>query len=173
MKFLEKDLERIIFDLYESNRDFLGERGLDFMGKCLRQKKIGNYGIADFIFVDHPYYHKHFGKHMKGLINIVELKKDNISVSSFFQAVGYLKGVQRYLSERGFLGNYNYQITIIGPCIDEKSTIAFLPDFFIHPEESEIGDFPKLNIELYTYDYRHDGIFFNSIEDYVLKNEGL
>ena len=53
MKFLEKDLEQIIF---ESGRDSLRERGLSISGKLLRQLRIGNYGIADLVEFVRPQY---------------------------------------------------------------------------------------------------------------------
>ena len=53
MKFLENDLEEII---YTSGRDVLEQRGLTINGKLLRQVKIGNYGIADLIEFQRPFY---------------------------------------------------------------------------------------------------------------------
>ena len=49
MKFLEKDLEEIIFET--SNKE-LNERGLFVYGKKYRQLRIGNYGVADLVVVD-------------------------------------------------------------------------------------------------------------------------
>jgi hypothetical protein len=173
MRFLEKDLEQIIYEQHTSGSDFLYERGLNFQGKCFRQKKIGNYGIADLIFAEKPYFHTHWKRHQKGIINVVELKKDKISVSSFFQAVGYLKGVQRYLKKRGVFYDYNYVITIIGSEIDTSSTISFLPDFFIYHEESDKDEYPKFCVQMFTYKYEIDGISFHEVGNYSLTNEGL
>jgi len=90
MKFLEKDLEQII---YEADNDSLNEKGLLVTGKCYRQLRIGNYGVADLVYVDMPKYCKSARMHMNGKITIVELKKDKVSVSSFFQALNYVKGI--------------------------------------------------------------------------------
>ena len=74
MKFLEKDLEQII---YESSNKLLREKGLNIRGKKYRQLRIGNYGIADIISVrryeDCLY------------INIYELKKSKNTAYLFHQ----------------------------------------------------------------------------------------
>ena len=51
MKFLEKDLEDIIF---EAPREELAKRGLHIEGKMYRQLRIGNYGIADLVTIQRP-----------------------------------------------------------------------------------------------------------------------
>jgi hypothetical protein len=79
MKFLEKDLEDII---WEASNERLQENGLDISGKKYRQLRIGNYGIADIVSVTKPYYHEYFKKHQKGIITIYELKKELIKYAS-------------------------------------------------------------------------------------------
>jgi hypothetical protein len=79
MKFLEKDLEQIIWD---ADKEILSERGLNLDGKLKRQLKIGNYGIADLIHFKRPvsYYDKQENKRFNvenGLIEIIELKNEN------------------------------------------------------------------------------------------------
>jgi len=46
MKFLEKDLEEIIFN---ADMKDLPEKGLHFTGVIKRQLRIGNYGVADLV----------------------------------------------------------------------------------------------------------------------------
>src|SRR5690606_38569854 len=128
MDFLEKDLEEII---YLSDRDELSNRGLKDYGRFFRQFRIGNYGVADIISVSRPYYNKLMNENAKGLITVYELKKDKISVSAFFQAVGYLKGIRTYLEKRGKEHLFNYCICLIGKNIDLNSTITFLPSLLI------------------------------------------
>jgi hypothetical protein len=73
MDFLEKDLEEIIFN---ANLSELEERGLRMELQRKRQFRIGNYGIADIVGFERPYYHTHFKNHRKGSITVYELKKD-------------------------------------------------------------------------------------------------
>ena len=96
MNFLEKDLEQII---YEADKELLAEKGLRVNGKLLRQVRIGNYGIADLVSIRRPYQDTFFGYQEKGLITIYELKKENISVSAFLQAIGYARGIMRWMEQ--------------------------------------------------------------------------
>lgn len=173
MNFLEKDLEQIIFEQHESKSGFLADRGLNFSGKCYRQKRIGNYGIADLIFIEKPSYTKCYLDHIKGVINIVELKKDKISVSSFFQALGYVKGVHSFLKKKGLEDYFDFKITLIGSEIDLNSTLCYLPDFLGFDSNPLIGEYSRLGLELYTYTYKIDGINFKNEWGYKLANEGL
>jgi hypothetical protein len=171
MKFLEKDLEEII---YLSDRDKLEERGLRDYGKFYRQLRIGNYGISDIISVSKPYFHSHFKRKTKGTITIYELKKDKVSVSSFFQALGYLKGVKTYLEKRNKEDLFNYEICLIGKEIDLDSTICYLPSIFnFDNEECDIDLQPKTSVKIYTYDYTIDGLKFNPCENFNLISKGF
>ena len=50
MKFLEKDLEEIIWDAYKNDKlSLINNRGLFINGLIKRQLRIGNYGIADLV----------------------------------------------------------------------------------------------------------------------------
>lgn len=177
MDFLEKDLEEIIFNAKISD---LEERGLRMELQRKKQFRIGNYGIADIVGFERPYYHTHFSNHCKGTITVYELKKDKVNVSTFLQAVKYLKGIQSYLDKQkkyAFDSSYfNYKIVLIGKSIDKESSMIFLPEIinktFI--EESDvIGCDPILNLEIYTYSYHIDGLQFNEVKNYVLSNEGF
>lgn len=173
MKFLEKDLEKII---HESSEDKLFEKGLNLQGKKFRQKKIGNYGIADLICFERPFYHTYFNKHMKGQIQIVELKQDKITVSAFFQAIGYLKGIQRFLDVKhpNIADCFNFNIVLIGKTIDKSSTLIYLNDIFFYPiDELTITEQSRISVSLYTYDYTIDGLMFNELTGYNLKNENF
>ena len=85
MNFLEQNLEQIIF---ESDRNDLKDCGLAISGKLLRQKRIGNYGIADIISVEKI---NNLGFPILK-ITVYELKRDIINNDSFLQALSYLKG---------------------------------------------------------------------------------
>jgi len=155
MKFLEKDLEEII---YLSGIDELRERGLEINGKLMRQVRIGNYGIADLITLERPAYGG------LGKITIYELKKDKISISAFLQAVGYARGVQRLLEIRNQLDNFQIAIRLIGNDIDTSGNFCLLSDLIS-------GDL--FSLEFYQYKYEVDGIYFECMYNYYLTNEGL
>lgn len=173
MKFLEKDLEEIIFN---SDHEHLIDRGLYIPKILKRQLRIGNYGIADLVGFQRPYYHSGYDEICKGEINVIELKKDKISVSSFFQALNYVKGIQRYIEKYrpDMSDHYNYRITIIGNDLDKKSSVVYLNDFF-NTElcEQKIYDNVLTSVNLYTYSYEIDGLKFKYVEDYTLINEGF
>lgn len=165
MKFLEKDLEEIIFN---SDNDLLNERGLCLCKKLKRQLKIGNYGIADLIGFTRPFYDYSKGSKIlieDGRIQIIELKNDKINVSAFLQAINYLKGIRSYLRKRNFhTYNYIFEIVLIAKNIDKDSSFIYLTDLV----QSE-----NFEITYYTYDYKMDGIFFNLESGYSLKEEGF
>lgn len=171
MEFFEKDLEEII---YLSDKENLSDRGLDLTGKLKRQLRIGNYGIADLVEFKRPYYHPYYKTMMKGEINIIELKNKKIGVSTFFQALNYLKGIRTYLGKKDIENNYNYRITLVGRELDLNSSFCFLGYLF----DNDLCDSPiysetKTSINLFTYNYNIDGIEFNSIYNYDLTNKGF
>lgn len=168
MKFLEKDLEQIIF---ESNLSHLWGRGLYLQGRKLRQVRIGNYGIADLVILKRP-AGDDFEKH-RGIITVCELKQNKIGVSAFLQALGYLKGIDNYLGKRGFcLDNFDYEICLIGSEMESNSSFSYLTDFLIH-EVSDKAYFPRLHLSCYTYSYDFDGISFSREDGYKLIDEGF
>jgi hypothetical protein len=158
MKFLEKDLEDII---YNTDPDELRKRGLFVHGKLFRQLNIGKYGIADIVCVERV------GREL--IINVLELKKEKIDVFSFLQALRYLKGISRYIKDyRGIECDITFQITLIGKTIDLSNDFVYLSGFDIYTSDQESS---FLNI--CTYDYDFDGIKFNPVNDYSLKDEGF
>jgi hypothetical protein len=178
MNFLEKDLEQII---YEADKELLAEKGLRVNGKLLRQVRIGNYGIADLVSIERPYYHTYFKNHCKGTITIYELKKENISVSAFLQAVGYVKGIMRWMEQHPknieiiSTSNYDINIVLIGKNIDKKSEFLYLADLLNTDNlgDNSLLDSFNLSLEMFTYDYDFNGINFTKIENYKLMNEGF
>ena len=171
MKFFEKDLEEII---YLSDKDKLANRGLWLHGKLKRQFKIGNYGIADLVEYKRPYYHPYEERCMKGVINVLELKKDKIGVSAFFQSLNYIKGIQTYLEKHNKEDLYNFKITLIGSEIDTTSSFCYLGDLFSYDVyENNLYESSKITIDVYTYSYGLDGIEFNQITGYNLTNKGF
>lgn len=148
MKFLEKDLEQII---YETPNNVLKEKGLHIRGRKLRQVKIGNYGVADLITYDRD------GKFVN--VKIYELKKDKIGISAYLQAMGYQRGVKNYLNKRFADIHVYISIALIGRCLDTSGNFCYVTDFS--------------PCKFYTYDYDFDGLTFKNHKGYKLNNEGF
>lgn len=172
MKFLEKDLEQIIF---ETDNAILKSKGLYLNGKPFRQLRIGNYGIADLVYFKRPRKYPNIDI-FRGCITIVELKQNKVNVSAFFQAVRYAKGIARYLEKRGIsVEKYiDFKIVLIGSEIDLNSDVVYLPDIF---KESKYDRFDfhesQTSVELYTYSMNINGLSFKEYFNYSLKNENL
>ena len=173
MKFLEKDLEQII---YTSGMDVLEKRGLSISGKLLRQVKIGNYGIADLIEFKRPCYDGPGKKYfIPGRIIIYELKKEQIGISAFFQSLYYAKGIREYLKFKNKHRQYIIDVVLIGKSLDTKGSFCFVEnmlsiqnDYYDNYLGIENG-----TIQFYTYDYDIDGLYFKEQFDFNIKNKGF
>ncbi len=156
MKFLEKNLEDILFETEHLN---LQERGLHCMqgGRKFRQVRLGKYGIADLITIN-PLIRK-YNPNYKYEITIYELKKDVIDALAFWQAIRYTKGCQHFFNlNRASLINFiKYNVVIIGESLDLSGEVSYLPSIFN-------------NMQLYTYSYEFDGIHFKYEHNYALTN---
>lgn len=163
MNFLEKDLEDIIF---QANNNELRNKGLGILGKKYRQLKIGNYGIADVVTIQRGKYNKKTKKHTPLIITVFELKKGDINNEAFFQAVRYIKGISQYLKgRRGCSLLYVFKVVLIGknkPIGD----LIYLPDYVLNAQGDKF-------LEIYTYNYKIDGLLFDRISGYSLINEGF
>ena len=159
MKFLEKDLEEII---YKATHAELYERGLFTLVNptVKRQLKIGNYGVADLVYFKRRSHFEGFLSEPSPnlLVDVFELKKDKIGISAFLQAVGYARGIKSYLDHKGIDCEVN--ITLIGREIDTSGVFPLIPSVFD-------------NIRFCTYDYGIDGIKFRCDGEYWLSNEGF
>ena|SRR5690606_11647806 len=167
MEFLEKDLEQII---WETDNELLQDREFWICGKKHRQLKIGNYGIADIVTFNRMYdvYRKPFLE-----VTIYELKKEKISMSSFLQAVRYTKGIQEYFAHRGlFEEKVFFNIVLCGKSIDTASDFIFLADL-MHNATDYIIPNSINSLRFYTYKYNFNGIMFEEIGSYRLKNNGF
>jgi len=171
MNFLEKDLEEII---YLSDNKSLLNKGLFITGKLKRQLIIGKFGISDLVSITKPTYDLKTKRHLKGKISVFELKKENISVSSFFQALGYLRGIIHFLEKRNLDYHFDYEIVLIGKKIDLSSTISFLPSVFKnHDSGNDLDALPITSVVLYTYKYGINGLEFNDCSDASLINKSI
>lgn len=170
MKFLEKDLEDYIF---KSSSKSLEDCGLYFIGKKYRKLRIGSYGISDLIYFRRPFYNPYEQIFCKGEITVMELKKDKISVSSFFQAVRYVRGIQRYIEMHrpNLDGKINYNIVLIGSDVNEDSDIRYLTSIFPSFDFSEISTDVKTSVSLFTYELIDDFIVFSEASSLKMNNE--
>lgn len=169
MKFLENDLEEII---YTSGRKELEKRGLLIEGDLRRQFKIGNYGIADLVSITRPFYD--YSRDCKkeilvpGRINIFELKKEKIGIAAFLQSLKYAKGIFEYLKLRNKQHLFSIGITLIGKDVDTTGSFCYIPDLLSFNSTQDYG-----YIEFYTYEYNIDGIWFTNEYGYNLKDNGF
>lgn len=157
MHFLEKDLENIIFEASKTQKGQiqLQERGLDFIQQPLeRQIDLGVYGVLDLIQI----HFEEAGNSPKIEIDLIELKKDEINMDTFLQAVKYCKGVVIYLRRKYEHPTVNFTIHLIGKTIDIKTNFCFLPDFLCNYEFC-----------LHLYEYKADlerGFYFENKSGY-------
>ena len=168
MKFLECDLEEIIM---KSENHKLRDRGLEIIGKKRNQVRIGNYGIADIIVFDKGYFNRRedgIVETEKPTVTVYELKKDNVSLSSFAQVCNYVKGVKDYFEHTNRdVFDYKWKVVLIGKNVDKNSSLVYFPELFCSTEDSSI------QVEIYEYNYGLDGIEFNQIYDYSLIKKGF
>lgn len=162
MKFLEKDLEQILWDNLHSIEgiNLLEEKGLDCLsGESTlyslksRQLRIGNYGIADIVTLQRC--------EGKIYVTVFELKKDEIESNALVQASRYAKGIKRYLN-KNYKGWYvEVDLVLIGRKL-KTSDWVYLFDGFI------------TGVNVYTYDYSINGIeFTRNSWGYELIEEGF
>jgi hypothetical protein len=171
MNFLEKDLEQIVYD---ADKELLAEKGLTINGKLIRQLRIGNYGITDLVEYRRPYYCKCYESVQKGEITVYELKQNKIGISTFLQALGYLKGIKEYLKCKNMEDNYNYSIVLIGKELDRNSTYHYLTDFLSNSSNDiDIDADSILSLHNYTYEYGLNGIEFKRQHGWRLLNNGF
>ena len=163
-KFYEKDLEEIIFN---ATKEQLESRGLCVDGRMMRQVSVGKYGRIDLLTISRSNYEgEHFEKYLD--ITIYELKEDKIGIGAFFQAIGYAKGIQKYMEKRRYY-NFSLNIVLIGGSIDLSGSFCYLPDLFNTIPLSYTR--PSINsITFYTYDYNIDGIIFKDESGYYIPN---
>ena len=149
LKFLESDLEGIIFNAPEG---LLAESGLEEEYKQIyRQVNLGKYGIADLISVN---YHK---DNTPIEITIFELKNHKIDISALLQVSRYLKGVKEFVkyNTEHDLPEFDFKIVLIGREIDTMSNFVFLNECIP-------------NLSCYTYSYDYDGIHFERKSGYYV-----
>lgn len=171
MRFTEKNLEDIIF---ESDKELLDSRGLLLKGKVLRQLRIGNYGIADLVTVERPDFVPMSERNTESFhagfftVTIYELKQDKIGIATLLQAIRYAKGIKSWFEKSKHYDYYSidFKIVLIGSQIDSSSKFMYLSDICKTAEGEEL-------IQILTYEYKIDGIYFYDKSSWSLTNEGF
>lgn len=170
MKFLEQDLEEIIFNniQHEEGIEMLELKGLSVSNhiRSYRQPKIGNYGIADIVTYTRPHAHKGNNRviHPSGhIVDVYELKKENISVSALLQGIRYCKGIKNYFEKRHIF-DLTINLILIGKDIDLNSDFIYIPEFLNNE---------YFSISYYTYLMDINGLQFQRHESYSLIDEGF
>lgn len=163
MRFLEKDLEDIIWESFHVK---LRKKGLDINGIKKRQLRIGNYGIADIVTFERISGDFHEPSFLD--ITVYELKKEKAGISAFLQALRYCKGISTYLEEHKPNMFFKLNIVLCSKEIDKTSDYIFLTDL-IHSEE-----YGYINsIRNYSFEYGIDGIMFKKEQNYNLISKGF
>jgi len=163
MNILEKELEEIIYETIKQKDGLnkLYERGLWSIKKYdvfARQSNLGDYGRLDM--VGFKFYKETDGySYIKTLrVGVFELKKGEINASTFFQAIRYCKGIEKYIDYhyKGIDLNLEFEIALIGTSICKKGDFIYLPDYMN-------------NLALYTTKLSLDqGITFHTERGYCL-----
>jgi len=169
MTFLEKEIEDLIFGLMEDNKfDDLINRGMTTINsdlKYYRQLNLGSYGIADIVGIGI--------RELEGtdtvevLIDVFELKKDEVNANTLFQASRYMRGIQHSIEslfENKYKGKkviFHPYATLIGTAIKSSTDFVFITSMFE-------------NLVVYTIDFKAlEGIYFNTHDRYSIVNPKL
>lgn len=162
MKFLENDLELLIFEASKTKdgRLKLQKRGLNCIEKPLyRQVDLGNYGVLDMLQIKHT----RLGAIHSIQIDLFELKKDEINIDTFLQAIRYCAGIKKYIECAGNTTNISFNVHLIGKNVEKKSSFCFLANLL----ESD-------RINLYLYEYKASleyGFYFELQSGFYFDND--
>jgi hypothetical protein len=138
MYLLEEELEQIV---YRTPKEELRKRGLGIPGRL----DI----IAIDKIADGHYY-----------ITIYELKRGEINQESFWQLIGYIRGVQRWFSHNRPDAHCEIYFALIGASVCTKSKVTFLPYIFE-------------NLTIYTYNFDYSGIHFKMLPPHFNTEESF
>ena len=164
MKFLEKDLENIIWQNAnsEEGRRRLAERGLNIPGITYRQVSFGSYGTADLVNFHITNSLQENGAYIR-VFTIYELKKEKVDIEAVMQAHRYKTALLQHLEEVQSSRPFDdiVRVVVIGSSIDSSSDFTFLYNYLF-------------DTEIYLYDYKIDEIYFDLQEkNWYQINESL
>lgn len=104
MTIYERDIEDVIFDTLatDPNSDALQIRKLPLSGIPFRQVNMPGYGVIDLLTFQYlPSQVLPEGRHLCGTlyINVVELKRGELTLDDLGQLANYMSGVRRWVSD--------------------------------------------------------------------------
>lgn len=149
MKFLEKDLEDII---WEADYGWIRDRGLPIYDNALRQVRIGKYGIADII--SWKRYQKTETTNGFLDIRIYELKRGIVDSKALSQSIRYAVGVRKYIHDIRWKFMMPIRMSLI--CIGE----SFADDDLFYMCEFNQYSQSDMSFDFFRYSYNWDGILF-------------
>jgi hypothetical protein len=143
-----------------SDRLLLQKKGLHIPDSAhyFKQPNLGSYGVADIAGF---WIGRRIGGYRDIFIHVLEIKKDEINVGTFTQALRYCNAVRRMIEQHLPYCRVDYRIDLIGKTIDLKSDFAYISDIVT-------------NVNLFTYklDFSN-GITFSRHWGYHQTNEVL
>lgn len=169
MKFLEKDLEDLIWDRiikkedYEDKSSFFSKKGLSLPRyiEVYRQLET-NRGVADIVFYTDSYIDLK-SRTLTVYFNVWELKKDVLTVDALSQAVRYVSSIREEIA--------HVVKTIIQKKIGAKiKGVYCVPSITLIGREAHIdlrnyySMMDNLNIYTYQFSFEH-GLKFNLLKE--------
>lgn len=164
MNILEQELEELIFSAIECGEfKNLRERGLPIYDEFhyVEQLCLGNYGRADIVgFHTDGSSRTPEGKRIV-LVQIYELKKEQVDYKTFLQAVRYAKGITEMALHESLPYEFKFSFHLIGKSIDTNTPCIYLADF-------------QAAVNFYTYSLSlNKGLTFNQKNGYKLSESGF
>ena len=158
MNITEKNLETIIFRASENDeyREQLRNRGLPVRGKMYRQLSLGAYGRLDLMTISS--YKTPWSNTYTPVITIYELKQGNVGFNAMGQAFRYLTAVKSIWSHKFNTDEPIFNAVLIGKDVEMSGDFLLTYNFIS-------------NLEIYTFDYRIDGIWFEHLGKNFVRTE--
>ena len=132
MNILEKELEDLIYGCIQEDKvSLLRERGLRVVGKYevfKRQADLGGYGRLDFVGFNFHASNQSFGCRKSLKVGVFEIKKGEINIDTYLQAIRYCKGIEHYIDEKYDWIDPDFEVCLIGTSIS-KDDFSYLPDY--------------------------------------------
>lgn len=162
MQFLEKDLEKVIFD--GCRKTLFDKYGFYKPRLLKRQLRIGNYGIADMVGFEFKWCNHH--KKFKPQVTIYEFKQDKISLSTFMQGCRYAKGVEHFFlkNKSRLYPDLQIRLVLVGKQLDTNGDFVYLTDLISGP---------YFELDIFTYDYCLDGLSLHGHAFYYSARPGF
>lgn len=160
MNISEKMIEDLIHNAIEGGKQFeLVKRGFCSISQYdlfLRQVDLGSYGRLDLVGMSYLKNDQYKGLGYRRInVGVIEIKKGEVNINTFLQAIRYCKGIERVLKNFKLKGNFT--ISLVGTSVCHSDFI-YLPDFL-----------PQLSIYTVSLDLEN-GITFNVHKEYSLTN---